>query len=443
MAESACEAERDWVLEFARTPRAGQVKTRLARSQGAAEAARIYRWLATQVHDVLLRMQAKGELRCVLSLALAPGEARPATPFLGGAREVWIQSEGDLGQRMQAAFERAFSGGAVRVLIVGTDIVGLSEAHLRQALSTLREVDAVLSPTPDGGFGLLGLSRPPKQLLLDLPWSQPDTLSATLRRLEQRGWRTRCLGGLRDVDRAADLEGVIPWVSVLIPVWNEAPRLARLLPLLMQQADALRPHVEVIVADGGSADESAHIASQHGAHVVRCSRGRGTQLRAAAAQAQGRWLWTLHADAQVAPGALDAALAFARRGHPRWGWCEVRCDHPSRWLKAFLTLTEGRARIFRLPYGDQGMLVRRASYEAVGGYAPIPLMEDVALARALASHGTPGRVATRLTISGRRWARHGVFATTGRNLLTLARYLLGRASPDQLARGYSRGEATP
>jgi hypothetical protein len=104
-------------------------------------------------------------------------------------------------------------------------------------------------------------------------------------------------------------------------------------------------------------------------------------------------------------------------------------------------LTEIRARWLCLPYGDQGVLVRRSLFEAVGGYADVPLMEDVLLARRLARRAAPALIGGTLRVDGRRWRRHGFFGATALNLATLGRFLVLNQDPARLAMGYSRGES--
>lgn len=432
------DAARRIVLEFAQRPVAGRVKTRLARSVGAAEAARIYRVLAGDVHDVLLAAQAAGTAE--IALCVPPADAGQR-PWLPGARRHWSQGEGELGARLAHAFAQAFEAGAERVLAVGTDLVGLTPALLEQAFEALGSADVVLAPTPDGGYGLIGLRAPHPGLFADIEWSTPLVCAQTRSRIQDAGLTAAHLPGLRDVDVEADLDGVIPLLSILVPALDEAPNLASNLPRLLAQAEAAREGVEVLVVDGGSTDGGVAVAEAAGARVVHAPRGRGVQLAAGAAVARGRWLWTVHADARPAAGAVAGALAFCRAGRHPWGWCETHVDLPGRALRAMTTITQGRARLLRLPYGDQGVLVKRSVYDRVGGYEPVPLMEDVLLARRLGRFGAPGRVPARLRVDGRRWRRLGLLRSTLRNWSTLLRFLLLRADPAELAEEYARGRA--
>jgi rSAM/selenodomain-associated transferase 2/rSAM/selenodomain-associated transferase 1 len=423
------ERGRRLVLEFGRTPRAGSVKTRLARTEGAAEAARIYRLLAEEVHRVLLEGQTRGAFEMVF--CLPDGEA----PWLPGAAHHWGQGPGDLGQRLTRAFARAFEEGADAVLCVGTDLVDLDERILERAFRYLEEADVVLAPTPDGGYGLIGMRAPQPTLFEDIPWSSPAVAQQTRTRVKAAGLRLLEVEGLRDVDVAADLEGAVPTLSILVPVLDEAPRLARNLAALMEQVRAERG-VEVLVADGGSTDGSQASARDLGAEVFDTERGRGVQLADIASRARGRWLWTLHADAWPARGAVAGALAFCRRDTHPWGICETAVADASPLLRNGLRFADARARFFRLPYGDQGILVRRSVFDHHGGYAALPLMEDVLLARVFRAYGPPARIAAHLEIDGRRWRRQGVVRTTLRNWWTIARFLWLRADPEQLARSY-------
>ena len=220
-------------------------------------------------------------------------------------------------------------------------------------------------------------------------------------------------------------------VSVVIPALNEED-------LVAQAVRSVRDDAEVIVVDGGSADGTRAAAADAGAKVILTAPGRGLQLDAGARATRGEWLVFLHADTRLEPGwtaALRALPASVVGGAFRFALDPPRRAY--RWLEAGVAL---RCRLFRLPYGDQGLFARRAAYEAVGGFRPMPLMEDVDFVRRL---GRAGRLAfppVRAFTSGRRFERGGAAATSLRNLGLLALYAAG-CKPDRLVRLYGAREA--
>lgn len=221
-------------------------------------------------------------------------------------------------------------------------------------------------------------------------------------------------------------------VSVIIPTLNARQDLPRCLGALGEglEAGLIR---ELIISDGGSTDGTLSIAEQAGAMVVSGQPSRGGQLRRGASFAAGEWLLFLHADTLLMPGWADAVLAHVDKDSPAYFRLKFASRHPlARMTAGWANL---RSRVFGLPYGDQGLLIRRKDYQAAGGFPDIPLMEDVALVRALRGRLIP-LDATALT-SAERYERDGWLRRGGRNLITLLRYLAG-AAPAKLVRGYTR-----
>ena len=219
-------------------------------------------------------------------------------------------------------------------------------------------------------------------------------------------------------------------LSIIVPVLNSGAELPGLLPGLMEGVEAglIR---ELILSDGGSSDATAEIAEEVGALWVTGPPSRGGQLARGAAQAGGDWLMFLHADSQLPRGWSDrvqAQMADGRPGHARLAFDAGGL--PARIVAGWANL---RARLFALPYGDQGLLIARSDYDAVGGYPDIPLMEDVAMARAL------GRRLREMPFTIRtgagRYLRDGWLRRGAGNLSLLLRYLAG-ANPEALRRRY-------
>lgn len=221
-------------------------------------------------------------------------------------------------------------------------------------------------------------------------------------------------------------------LSVVIPTLNAAGNLPGTLQALMEgiEAGIIR---ELVISDGGSRDDTRAIAEAAGALWVAGPASRGSQLRRGVAAAGGPYFLLLHADSHLSPGwsaAVAAAIDAGQAGHFRLAFRSPR--RAARLVAGWANL---RSALFRLPYGDQGLLVPRALLAARGGVPDQPLMEDVALARALrgALIALPATAATSFV----RYERAGVLRRGAANLWLLTRYLLG-AAPEDLAARYRR-----
>ncbi|MEM6851315.1 MAG: TIGR04283 family arsenosugar biosynthesis glycosyltransferase [Pseudomonadota bacterium] len=228
-------------------------------------------------------------------------------------------------------------------------------------------------------------------------------------------------------------------ISVVIPTLNAAKGLpGALTALVPAAADGLVK--EVIVVDGGSQDETTAIADGAGARILSAPRGRGGQLAAGAAAARAPWLLFVHADTVLAEGWEAAAQAHLERaeaeGAPRAAVFQFRLDDPNWRARIVEFGALVRCAVLGLPYGDQGLFISRAHYDEIGGFRPLPLMEDVDLVRRI------GR--RRLTLlrapartSAARYRRDGYASRILRNLLCISLFSLG-VSPARIARLYER-----
>lgn len=222
-------------------------------------------------------------------------------------------------------------------------------------------------------------------------------------------------------------------ISVVIPTLNAAKTLAATLTALVPAAvDGLVR--EVVVVDGGSTDATLDIAEDAGARVLRSERGRGRQLAAGCAAARGPWLLALHADTRLEPGWEANAAAHMRERPDAAAYFRFTLDDPRPVARAWEIGVRCMTGLSRLPYGDQGLLLSKTLYEAVGGYPPIALMEDVAIARAL-GHRRLTALSARAVTSAARFRRDGYVRRSIGNAVLLARFLAG-ADPERLARDY-------
>jgi rSAM/selenodomain-associated transferase 2 len=221
-------------------------------------------------------------------------------------------------------------------------------------------------------------------------------------------------------------------LSVVIPTLNAAETLATLLPELGQSILVK----QVVVVDGGSLDDSVSVARAAGARVIAMLRGRGKQLAAGAAAATGRWLLFLHADCRLEAGWETAVRIFlaAPDARCRAGYFDFALDDVAPAARRIERIVAWRCRVLGLPYGDQGLLISRSLYDHIGGFAPLPLMEDVDLVRRL-GRTRLARIPVRCFTSARRYRREGYLRRPARNVLCLLLYFAG-VPPDRIVRLY-------
>ena len=228
-------------------------------------------------------------------------------------------------------------------------------------------------------------------------------------------------------------ENSLPVLSVVIPVLNEAAVLPSLLATLKRQLACVNFVVEVIFVDGASVDNSAELIRAQGYSCVHSERGRAQQMNAGAAQASAGKIIFLHADSDLADGGLNAVVAALGTKH--WGRFDVRISGDAMMFFVIAFCMNWRSRLSGIATGDQGIFVRRASFEKAGGFPNQALMEDIALSVRLRKLSSPACLKLKVCTSGRRWQQRGIWRTIFLMWRLRFTYWLG-ASPQKLAKRY-------
>ncbi len=208
-------------------------------------------------------------------------------------------------------------------------------------------------------------------------------------------------------------------LSIVIPALDASATLAA---TLLSLGDAC----DVLVVDGGSRDDTIPIAARRGVRVLHAQKGRGSQLAAGAANARGEWLLFLHADTCLEPSWKTTVSSFIENASnaERAAVFRFELDHQSAEARRLEAMVDWRVRRLGLPYGDQGLLIHRDFYHSIGGFRPIPIMEDVDLVLRIGRRRLVVLPIAART-SSKRWLERGWLLRSAQNIFCLALYFAG------------------
>jgi uncharacterized protein len=422
---------------FTRAPIPGHCKTRLIPALGADGAAALHEQLTRRQLQTFWELYGQGEP--IAGSLWSSGEpiSHVAARY-GSNLDIRDQGQGDLGDRMARAFATLFAEGARKVVLIGTDLPGIDAAYLQDAFAALDKADVVFGPATDGGYGLIGLNAAQPGLFSGIAWSTSKVLAQSEAAALRLGLSSQRLDPRADIDEPEDLvhlpsDPVQPRevVSLIIPTLNEAANL----PATLAAARAFSLDVEVIVSDGGSTDGTVDLARRLGCLVTQTQSGRGAQLNAGAALATQPNLLFLHADTRLPLGWSAAATELNQPGVALVAY-PLALDIQASWARLVAWGANWRSRLLSLPYGDQGLLIRKADFDVLGGFQTLPIMEDYDLVRRARRLGRVllSRWGPAVT-SARRWQQRGILRTTAINQAMLLGHAIG-LDPERLARFY-------
>ncbi len=436
------------VVIFTRYPEPGKTKTRLIPVLGAAAAAALHRRMTERTVTTVMNLAQKKALD--MYVCYEGGSQMLMSRWLGQRVPLFRQGQGDLGKRMLTAFEESFRAGAERVVLIGTDLPGLSGNIIESAFDELGRHDVVLGPTDDGGYYLIALKVPQPGLFEYMTWGTGTVLSETMERTRNLRLSTALVQPLHDVDRPEDIAALGPEltparekreasaqislterISVIVPTLNEEVHLS----VALERA-AAADNVELVVVDAGSSDHTAQSARERGATVLQTKAGRARQMNAGAKEARGDILLFLHADTLLPLGWDHYVRSTLKIPGVSAGAFQFALDSELPGLRFIERAANFRSRRLQMPYGDQAFFVTRHTFHEIGGFPELHLMEDLEMARRLRRLGRVYTVPVAAVTSARRWEKLGVWRTSLVNQLLLVAYFLG-VSPRVLARWYS------
>ncbi len=408
------------LIIFSRYPVPGNTKTRLIPALGPVGAAALQKAMTEKVLST-----AMGELGgsvCV-EVCFEGGTRRQIRKWLGKNKDFSFQSSGDLGVRMQAAFDKAFQNGFQKVVLIGSDIPDMDSGYIIEAFDRLDHYDLVLGPVQDGGYCLMGMKQL-QSVFNGVFWGSGQVLTQTLHRAEQLGLDTGLLKPLRDLDTPEDLVKhnlevqKRPFISVIIPALNEGEHIESAIK------SAMDPDVEILVVDGKSEDHTVQKALDLGVRVESASRGRGAQQNRGAETAMGEVLLFLHADTQLPKGYVSQIFEALMEPGVVGGAFQFKTDWECFSMGFIEFFTNLRARFLRLPYGDQGLFIRKSIFEDIGGFQNTPVAEDLMFIRQVTKKGHIRIVSGTAVTSARRWQKHGIVKTTLIHIITMVMYFI-------------------
>ena len=440
---------RNRLIIFTRYPETGTTKTRLIPLLGTEGAANLQRKMTEHTLSRMTELTASNDL--TIEIRYDGGNEQLMRRWLGAKFEYAPQGDGDLGKRMQRAFEDVFESGAESAVIIGTDIPDLTVKILKKAFTVLKQKEMVLGPARDGGYYLIGFkktafSQADGDLFSGITWGERDVLQKTIKIAMDLGFSFSLVDELNDVDRPEDFyiwersqslvyHDVTPnGISVIIPVLNEAHNLPDTINSIGHGNN-----IEIIVVDGGSSDDTVAVARRLGATVIESLPPRSLQMNIGADAASKDILLFLHADTLLPENFDGHVLGALYQPGVVAGAFELRIDSPVPSLKLIEWVANWRSRYLKTPYGDQAIFMFSNVFHQMGGFPNIPIMEDFKLIRRFQRIGEVLTLPVPVITSPRRWLNHGILKTTLINQLIVVLYFMG-IPPDTIARLYGRSK---
>jgi len=435
---------------FARYPERGVGKRRIAKDLGDPETYLLSKHLYINGWFDLLRWPGP--------TAVATTSEEPldeSTPFkVNRLDRFLLQEDGNLGERIKKVEQELREEHFGPLIFIGSDAPELTNSHLAATRKLLKEYDVVLGPAADGGVTLMAVkeSWPP---LHDLPWGTDQLCDSLKRRCEAYDLDVGFISDSYDTDDCYDLlrlrnslaedarpdrkslhhflSQLFPTVGVVIPARNDHLELARLIEHLQQLTID-----NIVVVDSTFDPLTAQRCRKHGVQYTHGGTSRGERMDIGAKLIEDDIIWFLHADARPDKSAADEIRLHIKRGHSG-GWFRFRFDSTPHPLKKALEVCINWRAKHGIPYGDQGLFVRRKTYKKTCGISHQPLFEEVQLVKELRKRNRLGMpfkaLDMTLGVSDRRWQADGWIKRTLHNRWLALQYIFG-ADPDDLAAKY-------
>jgi rSAM/selenodomain-associated transferase 2/rSAM/selenodomain-associated transferase 1 len=427
---------KEKLILFTRYPIPGKAKTRLIPKLGEEGAARLQEIMTGLT--VLNSRCFSAASGVNLEIRFDGASKKNMLQWLGKGLEFYHQGGGDLGQRMNRAFNKAFQSGYERVVVIGCDCPQIDDKILSAAFEALKDNDMAIGPAFDGGYYLIGLRKPVPELFIDIDWGIESVFERTITIAKAENIKVAQLQKYSDVDCPQDIAlcrnmGLLNFgsesISIIIAALNEEASIQKIISI------ALEGTLEVIVADGGSQDNTVELAQQAGASTLDIPYGRACQFNSAALKAKGDILLFLHADTILPHEFAEAVIQTVKYHKFAAGAFRLGIDSKGIGIHFIETAVNLRSRLLKLPYGDQALFVTKDTFLRMGGFADMPIMEDFEFIKRLRQRGCIITLDKKVQTSARRWLHLGVIRTTMINQLMIAGYKIG-ISPENLAGFY-------
>lgn len=405
------------IIIFTRIPLPGHTKTRMMPVLKPDECAKLHICFLKDIKT------ACDETFIDFFICYAPegdNQLKILKKIFGNQKEYFPQTGDSLGERMYHAFCEVRNRGYHSCILIGTDVPELSGKDIRRAFDALKRCDVVFGRTLDGGYYLVGMKHPRKEVFGLDAYGHASVFEDTLKELERRKLKIGYTRTLSDMDTPADLNGYrermrmdrrlrntvtgryvnqLSRISIIIPVYNEK----KTIDFMKEQLKPLVNECEIIFVDGGSKDGTLDTISDEFT-AIHAPKSRAKQMNAGAMASHGDILFFLHCDSELPTNPLEEIRRVMKR-YPV-GCFGIAFRSRNFFMFTCRVISNHRIKDRKVMFGDQGIFIERKLFFDIGMFPEIPIMEDYQFSLNLKRKNIPiGMTKKRIITSDRRFPK--------------------------------------